>query len=307
VQPDCSIDWVAEKGGAPIVQAQSEVNRTLICNTKSWRKGKEWQGMRAFLQELRNTTYDLLLDLQGNTKSGLITAFALAKEKVGFGWKTVPEKPNLLFTRKRYNPPLSRNVREDYLYLVQSYFNDFRLPGSKASSEQTTFQNIMVCSGSNWQNKQLPPETLQGFIEQISHHVEGAKFHFVWGTAEEKVLAEKLCARQRGSVVVDKLSLPDLQALMGKMKLVIAMDSLPLHLAGTTSALTYSVFGASSAAKYNPLGVEHRALQGSCPYGRTFEKRCPILRTCPTGACIKGLTQEQIWNDFWPWYQQYGL
>jgi heptosyltransferase-1 len=164
----------------------------------------------------------------------------------------------------------------------------------------------MVCPGSNWPNKQLAPETLQGFLDRISRHIAGARFHLVWGTPEEKQLADSLCARYPGSIIVDKLPLPSLQALMAKMKLVIAMDSLPLHLAGTTSALTYSVFGASSAAKYNPLGAEHRALQGTCPYGRTFAKRCPILRTCPTGACIKGLTSEQIWNDFWPWYKGHG-
>jgi len=306
VQPDCQIDWVAEKGGATIVQAQPAVHHTYISDTKLWRKGKNWKELRAFIRNLRQTNYDVLFDLQGNTKSGLITGFAKAKVKVGFGWNSVAERPNLLFTKRRFNPPAGHNIREDYLFLAQSYFDDFRLPSSSTLTAKTAESNaleVMVCPGSNWANKQLTPETLQGFLDKIHAQVQGVHFHIIWGTPTEKELAEKLRERYTGSRVVDKLSLPELQAMMGRMNLVIAMDSLPLHLAGTTTALTYSVFGASSAAKYNPLGPDRHALQGPCPYGRTFEKRCPILRTCPTGACIKGITPEQIWDDFWPWFQ----
>jgi heptosyltransferase-1 len=73
-------------------------------------------------------------------------------------------------------------------------------------------------------------------------------------------------------------------------------------LAGSTSTPTYSIFGASSAQKYKPIGTCHKAFQGECPYGKTFEKRCDILRTCKTGACIKQLQGEQLFNHFFDWW-----
>jgi heptosyltransferase-1 len=85
---------------------------------------------------------------------------------------------------------------------------------------------------------------------------------------------------------------------MDSVDLVVAMDSLPLHLAGTTKVKTFSVFGASLASKFKPAGKKHLTLQGHCPYGRVFEKRCPILRTCPTGACIRSLTGKAVFNAF---------
>ncbi len=306
--PLASIDWVAEKGGAPIVQANPAIHKTYVIDTKSWRKGRDLNGLRLFIKYLRQTHYDLLIDLQGNLKSGLVTGFSKANQKIGFGRKTVPEWPNTIFTRKRFDPPSGKNIREDYLHLVKSYLDEYSEDGiqkSEGKVEAVRGLPIMVCPGSNWANKTLSKETLQGFLDRIAEKLPESKFQFIWGTHEEKQLVESLQNRFSGSVVLDKMSLPELQKKMYSMKLVIAMDSLPLHLAGTTSALTYSVFGPSSATKYNPMGMKHHALQGACPYGETFEKRCPVLRTCPTGACMKDLTPEMIWNDFWPWFKNY--
>ncbi len=306
VAPQAKIDWIAEKPGAEIVKAQPQVHATLEIDTKKWRKGKNWGDIGLFLKNLRRTQYDVLFDLQGNFKSGIITAFAKAKVKVGFGPSTVHEWPNLLFTNLRYNPSSGQNVRQEILHLVQSYFEDYRLPPEVSKKPQSIEGiPIMVCPGSFWPNKQLSPETLQAFLDKIAAHVPRSSFHFVWGNAQEKNWVETLSQKYPNSQIVDKLPLPSLQTLMGQMKLVIAMDSLPLHLAGTTPVLTYSFFGASSAHKYNPLGPDHKMIQGQCPYGKTFERRCPILRTCPTGACIKGIQPNQIWDDFWPWFKSY--
>jgi heptosyltransferase I len=45
---------------------------------------------------------------------------------------------------------------------------------------------------------------------------------------------------------------------------------------------------------FKPSGEAHRGIQGSCPYGIKFDKLCPRLRTCSTGACIKNLTAEEL-------------
>ncbi|MDP3682985.1 MAG: glycosyltransferase family 9 protein, partial [Ignavibacteria bacterium] len=161
---------------------------------------------------------------------------------------------------------------------------------------------IMVCPGSNWANKQLSKETLLSFLQNIDKKLT-AHFILVWGNQSEKELTEDLSASfPQQSVVIDRLSLPGLQNLMTHVDLVIAMDSLPLHLAGTTSTPTYSVFGASSCQKYKPLGDLHEAYQGSCPYGKSFIKRCDVLRTCKTGACIKNLEGQRLFDHFFKWW-----
>lgn len=320
--PQSQIDWVIEKPFQELVQAHPDIDQVLTVNTKKWRKSilkrETWKEIGSFLHTLRSNYYDLVFDLQGNFKSSLITMAVKSPLKVGFGRDSVPEWPNLLATNRRYNPPRGKNIREDYLFLAESVFENFqsgcegvllKIDAEEENKLDSLLRHpnlqkekkIMVCVGSNWTNKRLPKESIKPFLAKI-HREFGAGFLFIWGTMEEKSVAEELKADFKScSIVVEKLKLPALQNLMSKLDLVIAMDSLPLHLAGTTSTPTFSLFGASLGKKYKPLGISHEVFQGRCPYGKTFDKRCPILRTCKTGSCIKEVDEEALYSQFKSW------
>lgn len=312
IVPAARIDWVVEESFSELVRAHPLVHEVLTVKTKKWRSqffSKEsWNEIKAFRRSLRKKKYDLVLDLQGNIKSACVTAAAKSSMKIGFAFATAAEWPNVLTTHKRFNPPPGGNIRDDYLFLVQSAFGDFCKVENQgvrlklSSQEESKFQEmqerfrlidrpkIMVCPGSNWPNKQLSEETLRSFLE-LSAAEWNAHFIFVWGNQAEKEMAERLSLSFEGcSTVLERVSLPLLQNFMSCVVLVIAMDSLPLHLAGVANTSTFSIFGPSSASKYAPAGVRHATFQGTCPYGKTFNKRCALLRSCKTGACMKELS-----------------
>jgi heptosyltransferase-1 len=314
--PDSQIDWVVEKSFSEIVRAHPSIHRVIEVNTKGWRKGvfrkSTWQEMRSFKSSLTQEIYDVVIDLQGNTKSAWPTFLSRSAKKIGFGSKTVHEWPNLLVTNQRFNPPLNLNVREENLYLVQHFFQRYgdvdetvnlNLTLEQKQALELILKNIpenagkkiLICSGSAWKNKQLSEQALEELLVEIGKN-EKAFFLFAWGSLEEQKVAQNLHERFKNSQVLEKLSFPVLQNFMQCMDLIIAMDSLPLHLAGTTKTSTYGVFGASSENKYKPLGDRHYSLQGECPYGILFERRCPKLRTCPTGACIKHLDGKKLYQ-----------
>lgn len=323
--PEAQIDWVVEKNFAPLIEAHPSLSQAIKIDTKKWRKSFWKKEIREELNclclQLRHTHYDLLFDLQSNLKSSLINFLARSAKKIGFGRKTVHEWPNLFSTNWHIDPPANKNIRDDYLYLAQYVVGnfDYRNQGVKLRIDQTeilkikqilhnaNFKNgpkILVCAGSNWPNKQLGSSTLLSFLKSIATQLNG-QFLFVWGTDEERKIVEKLSIElPNESYIVEKMGLASLQNLMAEVDLVMAMDSLPLHLAATTSTPTYSIFGASSAKKFKPVGTFHESYQGQCPYGRTFVKRCPILRTCKTGACIKNIQGEELYNHFSNWWQQ---
>lgn len=301
--PEANVDWVVEGRFAQLVRRHPLVRRTLEIDSRGWRKNlwKGRKGIGVFKRELQEVTYDWLFDLQGNCKSGLVTWLAKAVEKVGFGRGTVPEWPNLLVTKRRYNPPRGRNIREDYLYLVaESLESPCVMPAKRTALEVTAKERTevdqflahpslqggrtLVCPGSAWPNKRLAVDQLVTLCTKM----EG-RFVWLWGSDEERGVAHQLLQHfgQR-SRIAPKLSLPALQYLITQVDLVVTMDSLPLHLCALTDTPSYSLFGPSLAAKYAPLGEQHRAVQGECPYGRVFTKRCPKLRSCPTGLCMKG-------------------
>lgn len=78
--PDARIDWVVERGFAPLVRRCAGVRRVIPCELRRWRKSPwsaatraEW---RAFRAELHAQAYDAVIDLQGLTKSALVARMA---------------------------------------------------------------------------------------------------------------------------------------------------------------------------------------------------------------------------------------
>lgn len=298
--PEARIDWVVEAGYAELVRAHPAVTSVLAIDTKKWRKGGNLSQFFKFRKELIQKRYDAAFDFQGNIKSGIILGCTKAKEKVGFGLKSVREWPNIFLTKRKIDPPKGLNIRDDYLFLVQSFFNDFRPKNGEVQlllslderkeveallKKLPLTRRLLIAPKSAWPNKEMGLEKLVRFLKK-----EEGFFLFVWGRESEKEVAQKLSAFfPERSLILNPLKLPQLQYLMSQLDLVIAMDSLPLHLAATTSVPTLSFFGPTQAKKFGPLGPQHRSFQGTCPYNIEFEKQCPRLRTCQTGACIKNV------------------
>ncbi len=316
--PKARIDWVVEHGIASLLKAHPLIDRVLEIQTQSWRKALFSKKTRAeftgFVKNLRATEYDLVIDLQGNAKSAVVTASAKAEVKLGFGWSSVREKTNLLVTNKRVNVPPNLNIRLKYLHLVQEYFQDaqaFKTKGIHLQINQiekerllslcSCMSQLMVCFGSKWVNKRLELSTLTNLLQRIAKEYEFS-FLFIFGDDEERKIAEELAGifGERGKAI-GNLSLPLWQALMWEVDGVIAVDSAALHLCGTTQTPSFSVFGPSLASSYKPTEERHVSVQGNCPYGRTFASRCPILRTCGTGACIRQLKAEDLFSSFKQW------
>lgn len=305
--PSVMIDWAVEASFLSIVASHPLIRRAIPLDIKG--KKNLWGA----LKELRRERYDLVFDLQGNSKSGVITLLARGEKKVGYGFKSVREWPNILATHIRFNVPKQNNIRNFYLGLIEQYFGyqglgeiegvRFKIAAkerekvSQILAQVPSKLQIMVCPGSKWANKQLKPSTLISFLQKIEQ-VYDASFLLIWGDESERSLCEQIAPSLKMSVVVDRLPLPTWQNLMDEVDLVIAVDSSALHLCGTTSTPSFSIFGPTSQRVFKPMGERHFAVQGSCPYGRTFEKQCPVLRSCPTGACIKELTVEELFEAF---------
>jgi heptosyltransferase-1 len=78
--PDVQIDWVVEPAFAPLLKLCPAVKRIIPCNLRHWRKSF-WQAdtrraWHAFKHELQATAYDAVIDLQGLTKSALVSQLA---------------------------------------------------------------------------------------------------------------------------------------------------------------------------------------------------------------------------------------
>ncbi|MBX7066001.1 MAG: glycosyltransferase family 9 protein [Parachlamydiales bacterium] len=301
--PNVQIDWAVEASFAPIVAAHPMISKTIPLDIK----GKK--NLLNGLKTLRKEKYDVVFDLQSNCKSGVVTLLARGKVKVGYGIKSVREWPNVLATHVRFEVSKQQNIRLFYLELIERYFQNpisremegvrFRMEGKidDVLPPLPPGLTIMVCPGSKWVNKQLKESTWVELLQKIEAFCS-CSFLLIWGDEAEKKLCKELSAQLKNGVVVEKLPLPTWQNLMNEVDLVIAVDSGALHLCATTHTPSFSIFGPTSPDIFKPIGPQHVAVQGPCPYGRKFEKQCPVLRSCPTGACMKELSAESLFQAF---------
>ena len=318
--PEATIDWVVEESNASLLLAVSLLSRVVIIDTKAWRSSLgSWKNFLSILKNLRSKKYDLLFDLQGNTKSACVTLLARAKEKIGFDSTHVQERINLLVTTKRIPVAKTLNAQMKYLQLVQRYFSDDAVFFPQSISMKLTFLEknrleallansslkapirLMIAARSRWPNKEIQVETLCSLLTQISIQYYVC-FFFVYYTKSEKQQADYMVQRFKSqSLSIGELSLPLWQNLMNGMDGVICVDSAALHLCATTNTPSFSIFGPSLADRYRPVGQQHFSVQGSCPYEMQFWSRCPLLRKCATGACLKNLDSYHLINACSEW------
>ena len=78
--PQAQIDWVVERGFSTLVRRCAGVNRVIACELRRWRKSPlstpTRQAWRGFRTELQRERYDAVIDLQGLSKSALVSWLA---------------------------------------------------------------------------------------------------------------------------------------------------------------------------------------------------------------------------------------
>ena len=323
VQKVSTIGWVVEQSALSLIASHPYVDIPLTIDSKKIRKSSIYQifsEIAAQRRRIRHTSFDIVFDLQGNTKSGVVTFFAQAPTKVGYGKNFVAEIPNFFATNTRFDPPLNLPVREEYLSIVQQYFHDeepFTPQGvelllnaiDKNSLEQEMARwpeekpVFCVAVGSAWKNKMCCKESFSIVLKKCFEHFH-PYFIFIAGSAVELTqVCEWAQLFPQKSHVVYRPRLPVLQHIMAKATIVLSVDSLALHLAGTTHTPTFSFFGPSSPSKYVPMGSLHGFFHRACPLNVLFEKRCPYLRTCTSGECLKGADPNSMFRSVYEWYK----
>ena len=88
---DARIDWLVEEAAAPIIKGHKDINRVIVSNRKSWFKRlfksngntDTRKEISQFIRELRQTDYDLIIDIQGLFKSGILAFLSKGKRKIG--------------------------------------------------------------------------------------------------------------------------------------------------------------------------------------------------------------------------------
>jgi heptosyltransferase-1 len=316
VAPEARIDWVVEEPFLPLVAHHPVLEQVHVIRTKAWRKAPLAQQTRqevALLRRvLRAAQYDLVFDLQGNLKSGLVAWMTGARQRVGFTADVLQERLNWLFTTIRIPfRDVDNRAASRYLRLVSALFQrDYRemsVSGTIVSSPEdeaiaATYlaelpegPKILLQVGTTWETKLWYPEGWIELARRILAYLPETTLLINWGSTAEKELGERIVAEVGSSVqLLPWFKIRELIPVIRRMDLVIGGDTGPVYLAEAVGTATVSLYRASKAALYAPTGPHHRFVQAEMPCTGCMLTRCERNATCSRSITIDAVTEAAI-------------
>jgi len=308
-QSDVQIDWLVEESFAPFLDAHPMVRHLHRINTKAWRRDGVLTSLKGFKQtvaRLRREQYDLVLDLQGNAKSGFFTLFCGASKRYGFDKDSVRETPNLLATnRKVALDDQAFHITDRSLAIAKAalpHGTEARLAGPLPLDEaaQQSVRSILqekdlssgplvvLHYGTTWETKLWSLKSWQTLASRLVE--QGVRPILTWGNQAEadavkaidQSTGQRCCIWPRGS-------LKELTALLAEVDLVVGGDTGPIHIAAAVNTPTVSIFRATDAARNAPRGEMHRSIQSRLDCSPCLKKQCDRDAECCASITVEEL------------------
>jgi lipopolysaccharide heptosyltransferase I len=311
VSPGIEIDWVVEEPFREALEGNPLISRLHFVRTRVWRKkpfARETRREVALLKEaLRSREYQLLFDIQGNLKSGLVCWLSGVEQKVGFAREWLQESVNTLFTTRQVPMrPQDKHVTDQYLRLVSVPFaKDFRemrlatsIHTSPADDEiaaalLATLGNGLVFlfhCGTTWSTKLWYRDGWVALGKAVLAQYPESTILFTWGSeAERKDVVSIAAAIGHGTRVVERYSLKGLTALLKKVDLVVGADTGPVHLAAAVGTPTVSFYRASDGRRSGPRGDQHVVIQAPIHCTACFRTQCDKDAECQRSIRVEKL------------------
>ncbi|MBX2842165.1 MAG: glycosyltransferase family 9 protein [Flammeovirgaceae bacterium] len=279
--PEGKIDFLLRKGNESLLIDHPKLNKVLIWNKKD---GKI-KNLLKTLNQIRDTKYDLVVNIQRFTSSGIFTAFSQGTKTIGFNKNPL----SVLFTQK-IKHDFQKGIHEiDRNLSLISTITDHQRFLPKLYPTQKDYQHIekfqsdpYICMAPNsvWFTKQYPMEKWIELIQKIPF--EGKIY--LLGAPGDKSNCEEIIAKSENKNVENlagKLSLLQSAALMEASEMNYVNDSAPMHLASAMNAKTCAIFCSTIPEfGYGPLSEKSKIIQVeeslSCrPCGLHGHKQCP--------------------------------
>jgi heptosyltransferase-1 len=299
--PDMEIDWLVEEGFAPLLEGHPLLRRVHRLGFKRWRR-QGWaavlKGVRQVLRTLRREHYDLVLDLQGNSKSGLFTLFSGAAKRYGFARDGVREWPNLIATNRKVPlGPDSHHISDRSLAVARAAFPDgkevppagpMHVPEEAMATVQDQLAEfdlekqplVVLQYGTTWTTKLWPLDCWQKLVARLCDE-DGLKPVLIWGNDTEREACRAIHETSGGRAVIwPRGTLPELAALLRRADLVVGGDTGPIHIAAAVGTSTVSLFRVTDATRNGPRGAEHIRLQSPLDCAPCLRKSCERDEEC---------------------------
>lgn len=250
-QPDRRISWIVRDIFAPFMRSADVVDQIYVF--------RRYGGVSAFLKlmaEVRQREFDVVMDMQGLLRSGLMTKWARARRKIG---RTDAREGAGFFYDERVPmptgaPPHALEVLLQFCLAVGAKpelgpplrFRDFEGLNLGFAAEAGSEKPILIFPDSRRSDKKW-----DGFAQLSSMIVRETGRKVVWA-GNAYLPCREAFPDGRFLNLTGNTSLASLASLVARADWVICNDSGPLHLAAALGVKTLGIFGPTDPRQFGP-------------------------------------------------------
>lgn len=303
--PAAKISWVVAAQFANLLEGHPCLDEIIPFH----RRGGTLNFVR-LLVDLRRHWFDLVFDLQGLLRTGLMTWATGAPLRVGLetaregaDWACHLSLPNT----NRHVPAHLRMWQVAEALGMGQHRRETLIPVSyedrlwaKKRVENLHARFLVIHAGAQWETKRWPPGQF-AFVAAKAVRRYGMAIVLV-GAPHEKPLAESIEYQLRRFVpnlrmanLAGETTLKQLAAVLERAEVVVSNDSGPMHMAAGLGRPVVGVFTCTSPERSGPPGEQHELVRTELPCAAGYHKRCP-LRGEKHLACFNELEAQRVWE-----------
>lgn len=283
--PTAHLTWVVEAREQAILEGNPDLDAVISVDTRRWRRSltsfaglaRVSRAIREIRRGLIDARFDIVIDLQGLLKSGLIAGLSGARGRIGFSRRFCRESLNVFFTNQRVTPSASHvHVVEQYLALLEPLKVlpqeiAFPIPVNVAIERRMgdflhehgvkPHESIVALNpGAGRPEKRWSLAGYRELAERIAIET-GARILLLWGPGEAELARAISDETTIRPVLAPHTSILEMAALLRRCHLVVGSDTGPIHLAAALGVNTIGLYGPTRAARNGPYGRHARSIQ----------------------------------------------
>ena len=291
--PNAHIHWVVAKGFEGLLEGHPMIDKLWVIDKDAWKRIGNVKGtlveLGSLFGDLKKERYDLVIDLQGLLRSGIIAAATGSRTRIGF--KEAREGSRLFYTHKIEGAKDIHAV-ERYLKIAAFLGCDvsdisFPLPPSEFPSTFDLDKDYaVIVPGARWKTKRWPEEEFGELTSRLPLQ------SVIVGSKPDKDIADLIVSLSRGKAtsLAGNTSLKELIEIISNAKFVVSNDSGPMHIAAARGIPVFAIFGPTDPQRTGPYGTVHAIIKEELPCAPCFR------RTCDDSRCMKSVSADKVFE-----------
>jgi len=298
--PEAKIYCLVGKESRPILQRCPYLNGIIIYDYKE--KDKGIFGPINIIKELRKYYFDMVIDLQNNRKSHLISFSTMSSSRYGYNNRKFSFLLNhKVEPTKEDTPPIEHQFRTLGLLGIAKEDTSLELWPSEEDEEyirillesewvsgKEKIIGINLGASKRWLTKCWPLENFARLSDRLSKEnirviITGAQDDLGAASKIQKMATSKLLN------FAGKTSIMQLAALIRKCSVFISADSAPLHVAAAMNTPIVALFGPTSPQRHMPPAKKAVVVKANVICSPCYKPKCQKM------DCMNQISVDEVY------------